>query len=195
MIESGTRYKVSVAPASEPLTASEVKTYLKVDVSTDDSLITAIITAAREMVEAYTGRKLISQTIVQKWDDFPRTDSERFLRLAVGPLGTLSSLAYVDTAGASQTLASTVYGVDDYENPARIYLKYAQTWPDVYDEDSGVVTATYTAGYASASAVPYNLKQAMYLICADMYENRTDYVKRLPTAAEYLMDTHRVFLF
>jgi predicted MPP superfamily phosphohydrolase len=35
----------------------------------------------------------------------------------------------------------------------------------------------------------------MLLIIGDMYENRTDSVKRLPTAAEYLWNPYRVFSF
>lgn len=192
MITSEWKYKVSVAPASEPLTATEVKNYLKVDTSADDDLITDIIAAARRQVEAYTSLALISQTIVQKWDALPPTSGA--LYLARGPLISLSSITYTDTAGASQTLSTDYYLVDDYDVPAKVRLKYGQTWPDTYNQDN-VITATYTAGYADADSVPEDIKQAMLLLIADMYENRTDYVKRMPTAAEYLMDKYRVKLF
>ncbi|MFN9109871.1 MAG: hypothetical protein ACK5XN_29350, partial [Bacteroidota bacterium] len=36
------------------------------------------------------------------------------------------------------------------------------------------VKVTYSTGYASAAAVPANLKIAVFLILADIYENRTD---------------------
>ncbi len=52
----------------------------------------------------------------------------------------------------------------------------------------------YVAGEAAGN-VPKAILQAMYLTIADFYENRTDYVKRLPTAAEYLLDQFRVFIF
>jgi len=45
------KWKVSTAPASEPITLAEAKLYLRVDTTADDALITALITAARETVE------------------------------------------------------------------------------------------------------------------------------------------------
>jgi uncharacterized phiE125 gp8 family phage protein len=49
---------------SEPLTASEVKNYLKIDFSTDDTLINMLITGVREQIEEFTGLALIAKTIV-----------------------------------------------------------------------------------------------------------------------------------
>jgi uncharacterized phiE125 gp8 family phage protein len=58
------------------------------------------------------------------------------------------------------------------------------------------VTITYTAGYGSdASSVPGQIKQAILLMITDAYDNRQDYVKKLPTASEYLLDQYRVQLF
>lgn len=191
-ITSEWKWKVSTEPATEPLTATEVKNYLKVDSTADDDLIAAMIKAARRQVESYTNTALIAQSIVQVWDEFPDTDD--VLYLARGPRAEVSSVTYADTAGAVHTLPTTTYQVDDYDLPARLVLKASQTWPDTYDEENSV-TGFFTAGYADADSVPEDLKIAMYLIIADMYENRTDFVKRLPTAAEYLMDRYRVKLF
>jgi uncharacterized phiE125 gp8 family phage protein len=44
--------KVITAPTITPLTLSEAKNYLKIDVSTDDDLITDLIKGATEHVEA-----------------------------------------------------------------------------------------------------------------------------------------------
>jgi len=57
------------------------------------------------------------------------------------------------------------------------------------------VIAEYVVGYSSASDVPAPLRQGMLLVIADMYENRIDSVKRLPTASEYLWNPFRVFTF
>lgn len=69
-------------------------------------------------------------------------------------------------------------------------------WPATY-EAPNAASAIFTAGYDAASAIPAPIKQAMLLTIADMYDNRTDYVKRLPTAAEYLLQSagYRVWLF
>jgi hypothetical protein len=56
-----------------------------------------------------------------------------------------------------------------------------------------VVFVRYVAGFADAASVPAPLKHGMMLVIGDMYENRTDSVKRLPTASEYLWNPYRVF--
>lgn len=48
---------------SEPLTATEVKNYLKIDFSNDDTLIDNLITGVRESIELFTGLSLIAKTI------------------------------------------------------------------------------------------------------------------------------------
>lgn len=48
---------------AEPLTSSEVKSYLKIDFTTDDTLIGTLITGVREEIEKFTGLALIAKTI------------------------------------------------------------------------------------------------------------------------------------
>ncbi len=56
-------WKLKTAPAVEPISTSEAKLHLKLDSdTTDDTLIAALITAAREIIENMTGRALINQT-------------------------------------------------------------------------------------------------------------------------------------
>ena len=123
-------YKVTTGPASEPISASEAKNYLKVDASTDDSLITALIQAARESCEKYLGMALITQTITERYYGFHPCG----LRLSVSPLISVSSVSYLDSGGDSQALSTDVYGVMDYEKPPFIYLKYGQVWPVTYSQ-------------------------------------------------------------
>lgn len=183
------KWKVSTAPASEPITLAEAKLYLRVDTTADDALITALITAARETVERYTSRALVTQTITQVLDCFPGFG----FRLAVHPVQSITSITYKDSNGNTQTLSDTIYMLDNYDLPSAVVLKANQTFPSVYSE-TNAVTVVYVAG-ESASNVPKAILQAMYLTIADFYENRTNYVKRLPTAAEYLLDQFRVFIF
>ena len=52
----------TVAPISEPITLDEVKAFAVVFEDSDDSLLTSFITVAREDVESYTNRQLMSAT-------------------------------------------------------------------------------------------------------------------------------------
>ena len=47
----------------EPLSLSEVKSYLKIDFTSDDNLINMLISGVREQIEEFTGLALIAKTI------------------------------------------------------------------------------------------------------------------------------------
>ena len=186
-------YKVTTLPATEVLSRSEVKNYLKVDVTTDDTLIDTLITAARQWIENHCALGLLPQTILETFDELP---APGVLRLGVSPVRDVSAITYLDTAGAEQTLSTSIYKADTVSLPARIIRRSGQTWP-VVNEEKSAASAIYTVGYDNASAVPAPIRQAMLLTIADMYDNRTDYIKKLPTAAEYMLQAagYRIWNF
>lgn len=198
-----TGYKIQSAPSVEPVSSTEAKLHLKIDSdTTDDNLIAYLIQAAREQVESYTNRALISQTWDLSLDEFPdNTTSDGYdIVLSKSPVASITSITYKDTDGASQTLASSVYGLDTYNEPNHIYLKYGQSWPSTYDE-TGAITIRFTAGYgATGSTVPASIRAAMMLIIGHLYEHREDVVvgvpaMELPKGAERLLNPYRIFRF
>ena len=55
---------------------------------------------------------------------------------------------------------------------------------------------TYVAGFsAEPSGIPMQIRQAILMMVADAYDNREDYVKKMPTASQYLLDQYRVQYF
>lgn len=62
---------IETQPGAEPVTLTEVKNFLRVEIDDDDALIATIITAAREAVEVFTGRSLINKGYLQTLDSFP----------------------------------------------------------------------------------------------------------------------------
>jgi uncharacterized phiE125 gp8 family phage protein len=184
-------WKVTTAPVNEPWTLSDVKNYLKVDTSADDTLITTLISAARQAAESYLNMALITQTVTEKLD---RLNSPT-LYLSVSPVISVASFQYADSQNTTQTFASTNYVVDTFSKPARLSLAYGKTWPTLYGNINDV-TITYTAGFGTeASGVPTQIRQAMLMMIADSYDNREDYVKKMPTASQYLLDQYRVQYF
>jgi len=170
---------------------SDVKNYLKVDTSADDTLITTLISAARQAAESYLNMALITQTVTEKLD---RLNSPT-LYLSVSPVISVSNFQYADSQNTTQTFASTNYVVDTFSKPARLSLAYGKTWPTLYGNINDV-TITYTAGFGTeASGVPTQIRQAMLMMIADSYDNREDYVKKMPTASQYLLDQYRVQYF
>ena len=184
-------WKVTTAPAIEVWTLSEVKNYLKVDTSADDTLITTLLQSAREVAERYLNQALITQTITEKLDRLSNTT----IYLSVSPVLSVLSFQYADSQNTTQTYNASNYIVDTFEKPARLSLAYGKTWPTLYGNINDV-TIVYTAGYgATAASVPMQIRQAILMMIADSYDNREDYVKKLPTASEYLLDQYRVQLF
>lgn len=156
----------SVAPTSEPVTLAEVKSQCAIDAPDFDDQLRLLMQAAREMVEADTDLRLMPQTIVLRLDAFPAT-----IQINTGPLTAISSITYIDEAGSTQTLSSSLYRADIYSRPGRIWLADGQFWPET-DPRPNAVSVTATAGFASASLVPAVAKQAILLLVADWWKNR-----------------------
>lgn len=107
-------YKVTTAPASEPVTLAEAKQQLRMDgITADDDLITSLIIAAREYAEMFCNRGFITQTVTQVYNRFP-PDSLDVVRLAVTPLISVASVTYKDENSDDQTWNSSNYIVELY---------------------------------------------------------------------------------
>jgi len=190
-------HKVTTGPASEPISTAEAKLHLRVDTSADDTLIAALIVAAREAVEQHTNTKLFTQTVQQVFDCFPyasRTNPRMELQIVYGPIQSITSVEYVDEDGNTQTWDSANYRTDLISTPARIEPAYGVAWPSTRDVVNAI-TVTYVAGYSDTANIPQAMKQAMLLTIGHWYENRTDTVRKLPTQAEWLLNPYRIILF
>ena len=114
----------TVDPTSEPVTLAECKTWLRVDIADDDALLSALVTAARDAHELYCNRAYITQTWQLTLDYFPPT-----IQLWRCPVLAITSVQYVDSAGATQTLAGSKYQLDNASEPERLDPAYNEVWP------------------------------------------------------------------
>lgn len=158
------------APATEPLTLAQAKAWPELAEAEDhwDDLITALITAAREKVESFCSRQLISATWRLTLDRFPATQ----IWLPRPPLQGITSVTYVDGAGTTQTWDSDSYDVDTDGEPGRLAPAYGKTWP-VPRSEINAVKVTYTAGYGDdATDVPEILLLACRMLIEHWFDNR-----------------------
>lgn len=189
------------APTVEPITLAYAKQHLRVDDTADDSYITALIVAARLYAEKQTKRALITQTWDMRIDQFSYF-SRREIIVPLPPLQSVTYIQYVDTAQATQTLATSVYVVDIYQKPARIYPAFAQYWPATLPLQNSV-TIRFIAGYgADGSFVPMTIIQGMLLLISHWYENREPIIAErgvtpaeIPMTVDALLGTETVLEF
>ena len=189
----------------EQITLAEARLHLRLDATgspathPDDSLVEALITASRQSAEIYTGLAIASQSYQLALDAFPDAD----IALEVWPVSSVTSITYVDVAGATQTLAATEYELDQYERPAHIHLKYQKTWPSTRTQHNAVLI-TFVAGFTNGMSpntypTPLSIKQAMLLTIGHLYANREainvgNIVTEIPLGATYLLTQHRINL-
>ena len=158
---------VVTPPTFEPVTVAEVVEALILNDVDDQVHIQRCISAARGYCERYIGFKLPAQTLAIRFNYF--TNFEFYLPLT--QLVRVVDISYIDVNENEQTLAPAIYGVDGSTDPALVYLKNNQSWPDVYDERNSV-TVTYIAGYETADDIPAEIKMAIIAIVGGMLENR-----------------------
>ena len=134
-----------VGPAAEPISLAEAKRHLRIDDTSSDTHVAALIMAARDHVETYCRRALITRTLDWRLDHFPASGS---LYLPSPPLRSVTSITYVDTAGATQTWTSTLWTSDIYSEPGRIQPAYGEVWPSTREQPNAA-TIRFKAGYAT----------------------------------------------
>jgi hypothetical protein len=193
---------------SEPLALADVKNFLRVDSTNtaDDTLITGLITAARNRAETITGRSLITSTWTYWLDSFPygwqentgpaRNTVNRFvnwwaenqtLRIPKAPLQSVTSVQYMPSGGGSyQTLDPSLYVVDTASNPGCISPAANYYWPFSWTIRNAV-QIEFVAGYTD---VPEPILMAMRLMITDWYENRSDSAT-VNTAASTLLRAYK----
>lgn len=193
-------------PTTDPVTLVEAKSHCRVDIDDDDGLLAGYILTARQHLETETRRAFATQT----WDltideQWPATRVNGCYRnrivLPRPPVQSVTSISYIDGAGATQVLAANQYKLakadtgEWFIDPA-----YGVAWPTIRRE-MAAVTIRFVAGYGNGvgqEPFPEPLRQAMLLLIGSWYENREaivigTIVNELPLAVASLVFPFRVF--
>lgn len=174
------RLKLKTAPTVEPVTMEEAKLHLKVDSADDNTLITALITTARQLAERETKRAFITQTWEMCLDVAPY-----IIEIPKPPLQSVVSIKVIDSVGTESTISADNYMVDASQNsPGRVTPKLGYTWPTHRGFASFIIE--FKVGYGDAAAdVPAPLKQAILQLIAHLYENRES--SEIPAGVKILL--------
>lgn len=189
-------HKLITAPATEPLDATTLKLWCRIDASTEDDILTGLcIPAARLACENATGRALITQTWEAVLDAWPAAAAIELLR---APVIAVTSVKYIDTDGVEQTLDASAYALDKDSEPGWLLPAYDTDWPEARDV-ANAVRVRYTAGYGLAAAdVPQALRMWIALHAAAHFNSREaaqDRPLSVNPALDGLLDPYRVMVF
>lgn len=182
------RLTLVTAPQFEPVTVAEAKLHARID--EDETAIASLIVAAREMAETYTRRAFVTQTWKMFLDAFPCGSA---IELPRAPLQSVTHVKAYDDADAVTTFAASNYYVDSATRPGRIVLREASSWPDAA-RVANAVEIQFVAGYGNAAAVPNQIKQAILMTVAHLYEHRGDASVDMPETACALLTAHKDWL-
>lgn len=193
---AGKRYLRAVATVAVATCDFAVTVILRAATAADDTLITGLIAAAREVAEAILWRKLITQTWYGYLDCFPKKDH---FHVPWGNLQSVTSLKYKDSAGTETTMTVTTdYLVDIDSDPGRIVLPYSGVWPSATLYPVNPITIEFVCGYgAAATAVPAAIRTAIKILAAHYYENREmvvfgQTIENIPRTVERLLNQFRI---
>jgi uncharacterized phiE125 gp8 family phage protein len=161
-------YKLIEQPAEEPVSLAEARSHLRIENGEDD-YISGLITAARRYCETFQRRAYITQT----WDLYLNRFPPGCIKIPVPPFQSVTFIKYKDVTGVLRTFESSEYLLDSFSEPGLICLAYGKSWPATYPEINSV-QIRFVAGYGTAADVPQEIKEAILLKVADLYEHRGD---------------------
>ncbi|HZS63568.1 MAG TPA: head-tail connector protein [Xanthobacteraceae bacterium] len=164
-------------PAAEPLTLDEAKAYLRVEHSDDDLTIAALIAGSRIHVERQTRRALITQSWRIVRDGWP---ADGRISLSPSPLQDIVAARVYELDGSTRDIGLQAFVID--KGAAAIaFAPWALPQPG---RIAAGIEIDIRVGYGDAAAdVPEPLRQAIRLLVAHWYENRSAPAGALPIGA------------
>ena len=163
---------------SELLTLSDIKTYLRLDGSDYDSILTPLIKTSRLIGEKITGRDFIEKEWRTYLDNFPNYSYDYYdnynsyqgIEIRKSKLLSITSIQYYDENNALQTLSSSDYYITNEADYSSIYINKDKSFPKTYCRKQAVIITFKT----SFPSFPQDLKQAMLSVCSYLFENTGD---------------------
>lgn len=186
------RLTLVTPPATLPLSLNEAKAHLRLedDQTADDAAIMALVRAAVEQCEQFTGRALMTQVWSLFRDAWPGRLVEplwegvrigadlatpaRAVELPKPPLQSVVHVKTYDESDVGTVWSSGSYFVDTASEPGRLVARTGQVFPTTIRASNGI-EIQFSAGYGSNPAdVPQDLTSGLLRLVAHLYERRGD---------------------
>lgn len=187
-------HKIETAPAVEPVTEAELRTFLREEVAgLPDADALDLIQEARQYIEQMAGIAMITQSWRLALDAWPSAGeawwggvreiavSEIRMGATAGdvslpqfPLQSVTSVTTYSEDSTATVVSLDTFDVDTYRTPGRMTLRFGKTWP-VATRANNAIEIVYVAGYGDTAAdVPAPLKRAVKQMAGYLYAHRGD---------------------
>lgn len=187
---------IETAPTVEPITLADAKEQLRVDHTEHDIMITGLIIAAREQVEAMCGRAIVQQMRIAYFDNWPDT----VFHLFYPEIRSVEDIKYTNSTGVQVTYSSDNYSLDPGSEPGRIVLGYQKTWPTVtLNQEDYPIEIKYKCGYEPNGSdltanIPERIKLVIRMLVESMYGGMQDgYARYRDNAIHSMLTQYRVW--
>lgn len=152
----------------EPVLLTEAKDFCRIDIGTDDSLITSLIITARLMCEAYTAVSMVDHEI-----EIVCNNSNGGIYLPYGPVKDVTSVT--NSAGTGLVLDQ------NYTLQGSMFVRLMTPHEDG-------LTVAYTTGY---SVLPEVFKTAILNAVYYLYDNRAQGTEDIGPIAKMILNPYR----
>lgn len=158
------------APASEPVSLAEMKSWLREDANDEDDLIQALVVSARMSLEAFTRRFFVTQSWRIVMDCWPSEDGR--LIIPFTPFQSISAIRVFDAADLPHALLADSYRAPASSQEGRLIFKTSPPAPGrCYDG----IEIDFVVGYGGQAAhTPEPLRRAIMALAAHWHERRGD---------------------
>lgn len=154
-------------PAVEPVLLAEAKAHLRLDHSDDDLVVSALLVAARSLIESRLGTLMIRQGWRFYLDRWPASG---MVRLPLGPLVSVDRITVYGASGEPAELAPAQYRVDTAGDPPRIALAPGTVLAPGVAINGIEIDVTVGFGLSGVD-VPQPLRRAQLMLAARWFEN------------------------
>lgn len=155
-------------PVAEPLSLAEIKAHLRVETDAEDGLLASYLIAAREAVERYLRRALISQgwrLVLDLWPEGP-------VRFPRPPLLAVDAVRVFDADNVASLVDPARYHVESRAEPGFLLPTDGESLPRPGRRHGGI-EIDFTAGFGEGwNDVPAAIRQALLMMIAELYEHR-----------------------
>jgi uncharacterized phiE125 gp8 family phage protein len=173
-------FRITATESTEPVTLAEAKLWIRHGLApsdtSEDAMISAMISAARELAEERCKRAFVNHSYEIVRESFPgATDPIKLLRPPLSTTVTDLTITYYNTtAGLTTTIPATAITVDHKSEPGRVYPSYGNEWPDDAIDRPDAISIAYKAGLNTLCPQP--VKDWIKMTVAGYYGQREGFV-------------------